>query len=186
MYAYVQNDPINTQDPAALRWAKETICTKVEKKGGKNETIVAERCRDYLFWLPDPPSGTGRARGAAGDRTKPTPDDRPTRPDPPHYVCTWELGPASETLAAEKAMSIIQSRPNDIFPFQVQPTAGLLRPSDEIRLGHEYDPCQRKSISPRRLWKFREGNRSYPDIFHIWDPSWSLPGRRRDDHIPNL
>jgi len=51
------------------------------------------------------------------------------------YRHDWDLGRMGASTNALKAMGILQSRPNDIFPFQVQGRAG----ETDIRLGSTYD-----------------------------------------------
>lgn len=51
------------------------------------------------------------------------------------YRHDWDLGTMSATVTALKAMAILESRPNTIFPFKVKGTAG----ETEINLGSSYD-----------------------------------------------
>lgn len=51
------------------------------------------------------------------------------------YRHDWDIGPVSSTVTALRAMSILQARPNDIFPFTVSGRGGVT----SIRLGTIYD-----------------------------------------------
>jgi hypothetical protein len=51
------------------------------------------------------------------------------------YRHDWEIGPVSTIVTAMAAMGILQSRPNDIFPFTVSGRGGVT----SIRLGVIYD-----------------------------------------------
>ena len=51
------------------------------------------------------------------------------------YRHDWEIGPVSATVTALRAMSILQARPNHIFPFTVSGHGGITY----IRLGTTYD-----------------------------------------------
>ncbi|MGH8080985.1 MAG: hypothetical protein ACREP7_10445 [Lysobacter sp.] len=51
------------------------------------------------------------------------------------YRHEWEVGDVSGSVTALSAMSILQSRPNDIFPFTVSGRGGV----SSIRIGVTYD-----------------------------------------------
>jgi hypothetical protein len=51
------------------------------------------------------------------------------------YRHDWDLGEMSATVTAANAMAILQTRPNDIFPFLVEGKAG----EKEIKLGSTYN-----------------------------------------------
>ncbi len=52
-----------------------------------------------------------------------------------NYRHDWEIGPVSASVTALAAMAILQSRPNDIFPFTVSGRGGI----SSIRMGTTYD-----------------------------------------------
>ena len=51
------------------------------------------------------------------------------------YRHDWDIGPLSSTVTALAAMTILQTRPNDIFPFTVSGRGG----ATSIRIGIIYD-----------------------------------------------
>lgn len=52
-----------------------------------------------------------------------------------NYRHDWDIGPVSATVTALAAMTILQSRPNDIFPFTVSGRGG----ATSIVMGTTYD-----------------------------------------------
>jgi hypothetical protein len=51
------------------------------------------------------------------------------------YRHDWDIGPVSTSVTAASAMAVLQSRPNDIFPFSVSGRGG----ATAIQLGVIYD-----------------------------------------------